>query len=285
MRLGYNTNGFAHHSLPAAIELMAALGYESVAITLDYAALNPYAPHHDEELEQTAELLQLHNLRSVVETGARFLLDPWHKHEPTLLAARDHGRPRRVEFLRRAIDVAAALGSDCVSLWAGVLPPGIAREQGMQHLVEGLHAVIDYADRREVRLGFEPEPGMLIDTMDSYAELLDALDDAPLDLTLDVGHLHCLGERPIADIIVAWAPKLVNVHIEDMRFGVHEHLMFGDGEMEFAPIIDALQRVAYDGGVHVELSRHSHLAPLAARQAFGFLQPLLNRPQPVAPSE
>ena len=37
---------------------------------------------------------------------------------------------------------------------------------------------------------------MLIDTMASFAELVDAIDSPRLKLTLDVGHLHCLGEVP-----------------------------------------------------------------------------------------
>ena len=60
-----------------------------------------------------------------------------------------------------------------------------------------------------------------------------------------------------------------------MRAGVHEHLMFGDGEMDFPPIIDALAKVGYENGLHVELSRHSHEAPAAARRAFDFLSPLV----------
>jgi hypothetical protein len=44
MRLGYNTNGFAHHRLEDAIEILATLGYRSVALTLDFHALNPYDP-------------------------------------------------------------------------------------------------------------------------------------------------------------------------------------------------------------------------------------------------
>jgi L-ribulose-5-phosphate 3-epimerase len=72
----------------------------------------------------------------------------------------------------------------------------------------------------------------------------------------------------------------VNVHIEDMRAGVHEHLMFGEGEMRFPPIIEALARAHYRGGLHVELSRHSHEAPAAARKAYAFLQPLLDRAEP-----
>ena len=80
MHLGYVTNGFAHHSLPAAIELLAGIGYRSVAITLDHNALNPYGEHFEREASETAELLDRYNMRSVIETGARFLLNPAVKH-------------------------------------------------------------------------------------------------------------------------------------------------------------------------------------------------------------
>jgi sugar phosphate isomerase/epimerase len=275
MLLGYNTNGLAHHSLSAAIELLADIGYRSVAITLDHGALNPFEPTFDRELQQTAMLLASHGLRSVIETGARFLLDPRRKHEPTLVSDPRTGQPLRIEFLCRAIDAAAALGSDCVSLWSGVVHDAAARDEALRRLCEGLARVREYADRAGVTLAFEPEPGMLIDTMAAFAELVDRLPAPPLKLTLDVGHLHCQGETPIAGVIGQWAGGIANVHIEDMRHGVHEHLMFGEGEMDFPPIIAALAQIGYDGGVHVELSRHSHDGPRAAAQAFAFLNPLI----------
>ncbi|QDS99655.1 sugar phosphate isomerase/epimerase family protein [Adhaeretor mobilis] len=275
MLLGYNTNGLAHHSLPAAIELLAGLGYRSVAITLDHGCLNPYSPYHEKELQEASGLLKQYGLSSVIETGARFLLNPSKKHQPTLLSPRAAGRPRRIEFLRHAIDTAAALGSDCVSLWSGALPKGDSRENGMRRLVESLKAVLDYAERRDVTLGFEPEPGMLIDTMDAYGELIEKVECPRLQLTLDIGHLHCQGETPIAEVIERWHERLVNVHIEDMNAGTHEHLMFGAGEIDFPDIVEALERIDYQGGVHVELSRHSHVGPTAAMQAITFLKSLL----------
>ena len=51
MRLGYNTNGFAHHNLVQAIDFLAEVGFRSVAITLDHGALNPYANDLAAEIE------------------------------------------------------------------------------------------------------------------------------------------------------------------------------------------------------------------------------------------
>ncbi|MFQ5412119.1 MAG: hypothetical protein ACE5EC_07465, partial [Phycisphaerae bacterium] len=58
MRLGYNTNGFAHHRLGDAIEVLSGIGYASVAITLDHYALNPYAEGLRSETHAIRSLLR-----------------------------------------------------------------------------------------------------------------------------------------------------------------------------------------------------------------------------------
>ena len=275
MLLGYNTNGMAHHELFDAVALLAEIGYRSVAITIDHGALPPNERYLPQRIGQLRRLLEQSDMRSVIETGARFLLDPRQKHEPTLLSADPAGRRRRIDFYKHAVDCAAELGSDCVSLWSGVLQDTISRQQATDRLIEGLEEVLDHAAGQGVAVGLEPEPGMLVDSMARYEELLGRIDAENFRLTLDVGHLHCQGEVPIAEVIRRWASRLVNVHLEDMRAGVHEHLMFGAGEIEFPPVLHALAEVSYPGGVHVELSRHSHQAPQAARRAFEFLRPIM----------
>ena len=271
MLLGYNTNGLAHHDLFDAVRLLSDIGYRSVAITIDHGRLDPRWPRRLDELQRLRELLDELKLRSVVETGARFLLDPRQKHEPTLVSPQAEDRARRVAFYEYAVDVAASLGSDCVSIWSGVLHETLDLRPAMDRLVDGLRPLLDYAAERGVYIGFEPEPGMLIDTMDRFEQLLGRIDSPQLRLTLDVGHLHCQGEVPISQYLHLWSSRLVNVHIEDMRAGVHEHLMFGRGEMHFGPILEALTQIGYKGGLHVELSRHSHEGPRAAARAMEFL--------------
>ena len=277
MFLGYNTNGLAHHDPFQAILLLADVGYRGIALTLDHGALNPFSGEWQAQRLRMRTVLSQLGMRSVVETGARYLLDPDVKHEPTLISADQHGGQRRVDFLFRAIDVAAMWGSDCVSLWSGAVREEASEEEIWQRLTDRLSKVLQYAEHRQVTIGFEPEPGMFIDTMSKFAELSRRCDSPRLKLTLDVGHLHCQGELPIDAQIDKWKERLVNVHIEDMRRGIHEHLMFGDGEMDFPPIIAALARAGYRNGIYVELSRHSHDAPTAVRKSFEVLHPLVKQ--------
>jgi L-ribulose-5-phosphate 3-epimerase len=270
MLLGYNTNGFAHHRLEDAITILAELGYRSVAITLDLHALNPLDMDFARHCERIRALLTQFKLGCVIETGARFLLDPRRKHQPTLLSANREDRRRRRDFLRRAVDIAAELRADAVSFWSGT-PDDTGHNDLMEVLAAECISLCDYAAPK-VRLAFEPEPGMFIDTMAKFEELHRRVKHGAFGLTLDVGHLHCMGETPIAPHIERWKDRLWNVHIEDMRRGVHDHLMFGDGEMDFPPILRALKDIGYDGGVHVELSRHSHDAVNTAKRALAFLQ-------------
>jgi L-ribulose-5-phosphate 3-epimerase len=269
---GYNTNGFAHHRLEDALAILAELGYRSVALTLDYHALDPFDPGCTAQAVRVRNLLGDLGLRSVIETGARFLLDPRRKHQPTLLDPDADARGRRLDFLKRAVDLAAELGSDAVSFWSGM--PTVPADPSVHflRLLDGCRALCDHAEKRGVRLAFEPEPGMLIDAMDRFGELHARVRRPCFGLTLDVGHLHCLGELPVAPHLLRWRAWLWNIHIEDMRRGVHDHLPFGEGEINFADVFGGLREIGYTGGLHVELSRHSHDAVNTARKALRFLR-------------
>jgi sugar phosphate isomerase/epimerase len=163
-----------------------------------------------------------------------------------------------------------------VSFWSGTPTDDAAPSELMNRLVDGCKRLADYAAERSVRLAFEPEPGMFIDTMDKFAELHARVNHPAFGLTIDVGHLVCNRELPVSKFLAEWGHVLWNVHLEDMRAGVHDHLMFGEGEVDFADVFAGLRAANYSGGVYVELSRHSHDAVNTARKSKAFLDRFLN---------
>lgn len=280
--LGYNSNGFPFHRWPDVLEVVAEIGYGSVAITVDHHCLDPFSSQLAEEVERTRETLARFGLRSVIETGARFLLNPREKHEPTLMSPTAEERAVRVEFLTRCIDIAAALGSDAVSFWSGILREPLDEPAAMQRLVEGVRPVVEYAGERGMRLAFEPEPGMFVEGVEQFARLVEAVEAAVgpsshFGVTLDIGHLQCTEPEPPTSYVHRCKDRLFNVHIEDMVRGVHDHLRFGEGEIDFPPVLAALAEVGYANGVHVELSRHGHMAPEVMRESYDFLMAAMPR--------
>ena len=278
MRLGYNTNGLAHHRLLDAIDLLADEDYQSVAITLDVGALDPYqdASSLSREVRVVRAALERRDLACVIETGARYLLNPHVKHDPTLMDPDPARRAIRQDFLCRAIDIAGALQAESVSLWSGRSIKIDDEESGLDRLSEALQPVLERAESVHIPLAFEPEPGMFIDTLERFGRLDERVRHPLFQLTIDLGHVHCLGEGDWDSLLRQWQKRVINIHIEDMIQGVHEHLLFGQGTMHFPSIFQALHQIDYQWGLHVELSRHSHMAVLAVQSAAKFLKPFVD---------
>ncbi|MFJ4717526.1 sugar phosphate isomerase/epimerase family protein [Streptomyces sp. NPDC088785] len=272
-RLGYGTNGLTDLRLDDALALLADLGYDGVGLTLDHMHLDPLAPDLPARTRRVARTLQRRHLTATVETGARYVLDPRRKHGPSLLDPDPGARAARVGLLLRAIQVAADLGAHAVHLFSGVTPPGTGADTAWKRLAASLGPVLDAADAAGMPLAIEPEPGHLLGTLADFHHLRGLLGSpGVLGLTLDLGHCQCLEPESPADCVRAAAPWLRHVQIEDMRRGVHEHLPFGDGEIDFPPLLDALAATGYQGLTVVELPRHSHAGPHLAAASLAFLR-------------
>jgi len=284
VRFGYGSNGFWDHRLDDALAIIADLGYEGVALTLDHPHLDPFAANAGEQVRRIGDRLAELDLAVVVETGARYLMDPRRKHEPTLVSG--EGRERRVELLRRAVRIGHDLGAEAVSFWSGILPDGVPEADGWSRLVSGVEQVLPLADELGVDCAFEPEPGMFAERLSDVLELRERLGSPErFRVTVDVGHGVC-NEPDGPEGTVRRAGELIaNVQLDDMRPGVHDHLEFGDGEIDLPGVLGALEGVGYRGLAAVELPRHGHAAPLVAQRSMRALTEALAEARRRRPSE
>jgi len=270
---GYSTNSIGDVDPLDAVPILCDLGYESLAITLDHHTINPFAGDLPTRVTRWRKALADVGMACVIETGARHLLDRTVKHEPTLVSSDPSARARRIDFTRRAIDVAADLGAGCVSLWSGVGRDGAALETFGGRLADGLAEIVTYAAQAGVVVAFEPEPGMVIDTLARAATLFDRLGrPSALRLTVDIGHMECMGEWPSAAPLRPWHGMIANVHVDDMLACRHEHLPLGTGNVDLTAALAALAAAGYRNGLHVELPRQSHRWLETARQSAAVLK-------------
>ncbi len=271
--LGYNSNGFAHHRLLDLVDVLADLGYRGLALTLDNHHLDPFGSQLASETNSLKSKLAEHQFELVIESGARFNLDGRTKHYPSLLTRRHRGR--RIDFLKRCLAIAAELNASCVSLWSGHNFDHLATEEAFELLVLGLEEVLVEAESLGIDLAFEPEPGMFSETLMDYAALKQRLPSKRFGLALDLGHLMVTQESSLPDAIRKFRGQIMTMAIEDMKRGVHEHLPFGEGDIDFSPVMAAIREIDYRGMVSVELSRASSDAVETARAAERFLAPFL----------
>ena len=284
-RLAYNTNGLAHHRIDEALELLADLGYEGVAITPDVGQLDLYRLD-GREVAGVRAIARDRGLELAIETGARYALDPRAKHRPNLLDESEHGRARRVDMLRRSIDLARTLDARVVSLWSGAAADGVRESDATprcevlwDRLCASLAIVLGHARACGIQIAFEPEPGMFIERPAGYLELARRLGDEGRDLglCLDVGHLLVTGDLPVGRVIGELGSRLVHVHLDDIAGGVHEHKMFGEGDLDLGETLAALLETGFEGLAAVELSRDSHRGAQAAEEALAHLRASLVR--------
>ncbi|HWO65701.1 MAG TPA: EboA domain-containing protein [Umezawaea sp.] len=250
-RFAYGTNGFADHRLGDALRVIADLGYTGVALTLDHRHLDPFSPTLAADVADLAADLDRLGLAVVVETGARFLLDPWHEDAPTLLHA--DGEPR-LDLLMLALDVAADLGAEAVSFGSGAKPVDVPDDVAWDRLVDGCALLAKAAEEVRVPLGFEPAPGTFVADLDGFDRLRSRLGEPEFfGLALDFGRHRRVPARA--------GPHLVTVRLRD----VPEHLGGGID-------LTALDEVGYRGLVTAERPRHGHTAPTAARESLELLR-------------
>jgi sugar phosphate isomerase/epimerase len=240
-----NTDVFTRYPLPEALALAARAGYRSI----DLNAIPSWEPHLDLDAADAAtRLAELPGLLSdyglalaVAETSAN--LTAWDDRE----------RGHALDYCRRAMAAFAPLGGEILCLSApGTNLFGVAEQQRM--LVDSLRSLAPGAAHHGVTLVLEIYPGSCLERTTDAMRVLEAVDSPDVGFNLCIPHTAALGEN-LLEAYTIGRKRLRHVHIADTPSSTvnHQHLVPGDGTVDFLPLFRALAHDGYSGYITVQI--------------------------------
>src|SRR5262249_56144411 len=127
----------------------------------------------------------------------------------------------------------------------GPVEGGGSWQAAVKLFVEMLKPVVAHAEKEQVLLLIEPEPGLLIETVDQYLELMQHFTSPFIALNYDIGHAFCVKDDP-ATTIPRVAKYIRHFHFEDIAATrVHHHMVPGTGAIDFAATLRSIRSIGY----------------------------------------
>jgi sugar phosphate isomerase/epimerase len=221
IRLAYSTFGLTNLDFLAAIDAVGAAGYEGIEIAFQRRQFNPF-DIDDDYLATVRERLAAARVQPVCVATASHFFDPQRPHEPSLLALDLAGRKRRIDLVKRGIHTARRLAAPLVSFGSGFIRAEHVRNSTIdphELLVDSIRQCLhEIRNDKDITLLIEPEPGMLIETMDDGLALVREIDSPHFRLHVDLCHAYCSEPDYVAALGRA-APLTRYLHISDARPG------------------------------------------------------------------
>jgi sugar phosphate isomerase/epimerase len=130
--------------------------------------------------------------------------------------------------------------------------------------VEGLKTVWEQCRRRALMLVVEtPLPHLLGGQVEDFAWILERLPVDGVGICLDTSHTSLGGS--LFEVIERFAPRIVHVQASDNHGHADDHLVPGDGIIDWRRVLAALERARYEGVFMLEVAGNGDVAEHVAR--------------------
>jgi sugar phosphate isomerase/epimerase len=250
LEFGYRTGTFRQPIQETAAQL-AAMGYDCLELCLEAPDVRP----EQLDADRCAQIRA-----SLDEAGIGLASLSYHADREPL----DQRRANQ----QRAVRAAAWMGSSIL-----VLNPEKATDperQWVEHVTR-FQRLCALADELGVTIAIEPEPLLVVGSSADATRMLEQVGSPRLCVNLDIGHAF-LTDDDLAGSIRMLGDRIVHLHLEDMASGVHRHLPFGAGDIDFTSVRQALADIGYAGPYVVDLFGQDRPPEEVAAEALRGLQ-------------
>jgi fructoselysine 3-epimerase len=278
MRLAFSTNAYTKYSLSEALRGIRRAGFSAVEILADSPHAYPGSFTAADALATTDELrrlgLSVSNLNVNCTFGYWKHAPPEPYFEPSLISPNPQHREDRINLIGSAIKIARRLGAKNISITSGRMLGPMTPAKAAEQFERSISRVLELAEKDQINVGIECEPGLFIEYVAELREWIDRLKHPRLGANLDIGHCQVIGES-IPAAIELLGDRIWNLHVEDIPGRKHYHLIPGEGTLDWLGAKAALLAIGYKNCLTVELYTHTEDPQTAAQKSFNFLTNLL----------
>ncbi|MGC8855491.1 MAG: TIM barrel protein [Anaerolineae bacterium] len=226
IQLCYSTFGLTDLKFLDSIEAVDRAGYPGIEVSFHRDQFNPFELT-DEYVEAIKKKFQEVRVKPACIATASYFFTPSRPHEPSLMSPDLAGRKRRIQLIRRGIDLARKLGVPLVTFGSGFIRDEHVSNPSVnprELLVDSLHQLLKSVRDDDITLLIEPEPGMYIETIQQGIDLVEEVNSPQFRLHIDLCHAYCSEKDYIAELGRV-APYTRYLHVSDAQQGYNLKLV------------------------------------------------------------
>ena len=279
MRFAYSSNAYTQFSIEETIERIAGLGYAGLELLADVPHAWPAGllPERKRAIRECLDRfgLEIANVNGFMMNAVADPRQPyWH---PSWIEPDPDYRAIRREHTKRALHLAAELGAPSIQTEpGGPLREGESWAAAAEVFYRELMPCVEVAEKQEVFLLIEPEPGLLDRTVRAVPGICRPGGLAVAGAEFRHRPRLLCRRRPRRNGSPRMAPHTKHYHIEDIAANRrHAHLIPGRGAIDLGAALHEIEASGYDGWVTVELYPYVDNPDDAGREAKSFLEAAL----------
>jgi sugar phosphate isomerase/epimerase len=252
-RFGVSTHLFHHQRLDREhLVEIAAHRFECVEV---FATRTHFDYHDGAAVRSLAEWLEDTRLvlNSIHAPITASLIDGTWGETFSNAVADERARQRAVTEAQAALAVAQTIPYRYLVVHLGVPEAGkAAGDNSREAARRSIQALLEMAQQVGVKVALEVIPNALssAETLVSFIE--DDLEGADIGICMDVGHAFMMGD--LADAIETCAEYLVTTHLHDNKRKSDDHLVPGEGSIDWPLTLMSLQKIGYEGAWMFEVA-------------------------------
>jgi len=169
-------------------------------------------------------------------------------------------REASVQSVKDGIDFATRLNARMVTVHLGnVAKVLLDRFYTRVHeaLLDSIKTLIDCAEAGNLFIGIENVPSTkspweeaIGDKAEELVDIIKEVKAKNVGVTFDVGHANTTGDP--AEFAAKVAPYVMNIHVHDNDGRVDQHLIIGEGNIDFLRVLSIFKKRGYSGPLVLE---------------------------------